>query len=87
MERFAQLGAQDAEASVHTILAAITDAMVQGRRVEIRSLESFTVRERTPRVGRNPKTVERIHVPEKRKAHFKPGKDLRDRVNLSQVAS
>ena len=66
-----------------SFMAAMTDAMVQGRRVENRSFGSFTVSQHTPRVGRNPKTGERTHVPEKRKAHFKPGKGLRDRVNLS----
>lgn len=85
-QRFPQLSVQDAEVSVDTILAAITDAMAQGRRVEIRGFGSFTVSESAPRVGRNPKTGERVYVPGKRKAHFKPGKDLRDCVNRSQMA-
>lgn len=86
-QRFPQLSVQDAEVSVDTILSAMTGAMVQGRRIEIRGFGSFTVSESAPRVGRNPKTGERVNVPGKRKAHFKPGKDLRDCVNLSQVAS
>lgn len=81
------MSVQDAEVSVDTILAANTGAMVQGRRVEIRGFGSFTVSVSAPRVGRNPKTGERVDVSGKRKAHFKPGKDLRDRVNLSHVAS
>lgn len=80
-QRFPQLSVQDAEVSVDAILAAITGAMVQGRRVEIRGFGSFAVSESAPRVGRNPKTGERVDVPGKRKAHFKTGKELRDRVN------
>ncbi len=85
-QRFPQLSVQDAEVSVDTMLSAITGAMVQGRRVEIRGFGSFTVSESAPRVGRNPKTGERVNVPGKRKAHFKPGKHLRDCVIRSQVA-
>ncbi len=80
-ERFPQLHVHDAEASVDVILAAIADAMAQGRRVEIRGFGSFTVSENAARVGRNPKTGERVEIPGKRRAHFKPGKDLRDGVN------
>lgn len=80
-ERFPQLRAQDAEASVDVILAAIADALTQRRRVEVRGFGSFTVSENAARVGRNPKTGESVDVPGKRRTHFKPGKDLRDGVS------
>ena len=61
-EYFPQLGVQDAEASVDAILGAIADALAQGRRVEIRGFGSFSVSKNAARVGRNPKTGERVDV-------------------------
>lgn len=79
-ERFPQLRKEDAKASVDAILVAISGTMAKGQRVEIRGFGSFSVSQHAPRVGRNPKTGERVDVAGKRKAHFKPGKDLRDGV-------
>lgn len=79
--RFPQLVARDAEMSTSVILTAIAQTLMKGQRVEIRGFGSFTVSERAERVGRNPKTGEKVAVPCKRVPHFKAGKDLRERVD------
>lgn len=80
--RFPQLTQVDADLSVKTILDAISIRLAQGGRVEIRGFGSFSVHSRPPRLGRNPKTGERVPVPEKFVPHFKPGIELRERVNI-----
>ncbi len=79
--RFPQLTFKDAELSVTTILAAITAELASGGRAEIRGIGSFALNYRPPRIGRNPKTGERVEVPAKRVPHFKAGKELRERVD------
>jgi integration host factor subunit beta len=85
-ERFPQLVAKDAEFAVKTILDSMSDAMVQGQRIEIRGFGSFALSVRPPRIGRNPKSGERVMVREKRVPHFKPGKELRERVDEAHDA-
>jgi integration host factor subunit beta len=80
-ERYPQLVAKDAEFAVKTILDAMARTLVDGNRIEIRGFGSFALSYRPPRVGRNPKSGEKVLVPEKRVPHFKPGKDLRERVD------
>lgn len=80
-ERYAQLVAKDADCAVKTILDAMADALVDGQRIEIRGFGSFSLNSRPPRVGRNPKSGDKVMVPEKRVPHFKPGKELRERVD------
>ncbi|AMO35628.1 MULTISPECIES: integration host factor subunit beta [Thauera] len=82
-ERFPQLVAKDADYAVKMILDAMTDALARGDRIEIRGFGSFALNYRPPRVGRNPKSGEKVHVPEKYVPHFKAGKELRERVDLS----
>lgn len=77
----AQLGLKDCEVSVRLLLDAMTQALVDGHRIEIRGFGTFSVSSRPPRVGRNPKSGEEVSVPAKRVPHFKPGKELRVRVN------
>ena len=79
--RFTQLTQRDAEYAVKTILDAIGDALVRGHRIEIRGFGSFSVNRRPPRLGRNPRSGEAVHIPEKRVPHFKPGKALREAVD------
>ena len=79
--RYPQLVAKDAEFAVKMILDAMTHALVHGQRIEIRGFGSFGLNYRPPRVGRNPKSGDRVQVPAKHVPHFKPGKDLRDKVN------
>ena len=75
--RFAQLTHRDAELAVKTILDALSDALESTHRVEISGFGSFSVSHRPARIGRNPRSGERVVVPEKRMPHFKPGKTLR----------
>ncbi|MGA1664439.1 MAG: integration host factor subunit beta [Burkholderiaceae bacterium] len=79
----AQLVQKDCEVSVKLLLDVMTDALIAGHRIEIRGFGTFSISERPPRVGRNPKSGEEVSVPAKRVPHFKPGKELRYRVNKS----
>lgn len=78
--RFPALTAQDADVSVKTILAAMTEALAKGERIEIRDFGSFSLSYRPARTGRNPRTGATVEVPAKYAPHFKAGKELRDRV-------
>lgn len=80
--RFGQLTQRDAELAVKTILDAMNDALVHGHRIEIRGFGSFSISHRLPRMGRNPRNGESVAIPEKRVPHFKPGKALREAVDL-----
>lgn len=80
-ECYPQLVARDADYAVKTILDAMVDALASGQRIEIRGFGSFALNRRPPRIGRNPKSGDKVMVPEKRVPHFKPGKDLRERVD------
>ncbi len=82
-ERFPQLVAKDADYAVKMILDAMSDALVRGDRIEIRGFGSFALNYRPPRVGRNPKSGEKVSVPAKWVPHFKAGKELRERVDQS----
>ena len=79
--RFPQLTSQDAAMATTEIIDAVSRALVQGQRIEIRGFGSFAVRQRAPRIGRNPKTGEKVTVPAKYVPHFKAGKELRERVD------
>ncbi len=79
--RYPQLVAKDAEFAVKTILDAMTLNLVKGQRIEIRGFGSFGLNYRPPRTGRNPKSGDRVQVPEKFVPHFKAGKELRERVD------
>ena len=80
-ERCPQLVAKDADFAVKMILDAMSEALVKGDRIEIRGFGSFSLNYRPPRVGRNPKSGEKVDVPEKWVPHFKAGKELRERVD------
>ena len=71
----------DAEKIVDTVLDEISDALKDGRRVELRGFGAFSVRKRDPRKARNPRTGEPVNVEEKHVPFFKAGKELRMRVN------
>ena len=77
------LAGKDIELAVKTILEQMSAALSTGRRIEIRGFGSFSLHYRPPRMGRNPKTGDSVALPGKHVPHFKPGKDLRDRVNES----
>ena len=76
-----QLVAKDAEYAVKVILDALTLALVKGQRIEIRGFGSFGLNHRPARTGRNPKSGDKVTVPEKYVPHFKAGKELRERVD------
>lgn len=78
-----QLLAKDADLAVKVILDAMSEALSHGGRIEIRCFGSFGLNYRLPRLGRNPKTGEKVKVPTKYMPHFKTGKDLRERVILA----
>ncbi len=79
--RFPQLVLKDADFAVKMVLDAMSDALARGDRIEIRGFGSFALNYRPPRVGRNPKSGEKVQVPEKYVPHFKAGKELRERVD------
>ncbi|MBO4329077.1 MAG: integration host factor subunit beta [Rhodocyclaceae bacterium] len=81
--RFPHLGMRDTELAVKTMLDTMAQAIVEGQRIEIRGFGSFALNYRPARIGRNPKTGERVEVPAKHVPHFKAGKELRERVNQS----
>ena len=70
-----------AEVIVDTVFGNIAEALQQGEKVELRGFGSFRLRRREPRRGRNPRTGERVDVPPRRVAYFKPGKDLKELIN------
>ncbi|HTN50740.1 MAG TPA: integration host factor subunit beta [Burkholderiaceae bacterium] len=80
-ERNPRLVARDADEAVNTMLDAMTEALAAGQRIEIRGFGSFALNYRPPRVGRNPKSGDRVQVPAKYVPHFKAGKELRERVD------
>jgi integration host factor subunit beta len=80
--RYPQLAARDTDYAVKTVLDAMTQALASGQRIEIRGFGSFSLSQRSPRVGRNPKSGEQVLVPGKQVPHFKAGKELRERVDL-----
>jgi len=84
-ERNPHLVAADAELAVKTILDAMMQSLIEGQRIEIRGFGSFSLNYRPPRVGRNPKTGEKVTVAGKHVPHFKAGKELRDRVDYKEL--
>ena len=75
---------KDVELAINNIIDQLTNAMSQGLRIEIRGFGGFSLRKRKACLGRNPKTGERVRLPERYSLYFKPGLDLRDRVNDSK---
>lgn len=81
VEQQPHLGSRDVELAVKTILDQLGTALVNGERIEIRGFGSFSLHYRPARIGRNPKTGESVSVGDKFSPHFKPGKELKDRVD------
>ncbi|UTW46041.1 integration host factor subunit beta [bacterium SCSIO 12696] len=80
-----QLMPKDVEFAVKMILESMTDALVDNRRIEVRGFGSFCLHYRAPRIGRNPKTGDSVELSGKYVPYFKPGKELRERVNDSML--
>lgn len=81
------LAYKDVELAVRCILERMSSALATGERIEIRGFGSFSLHYRPPRVGRNPKTGDSVSLSGKHVPHFKPGKELRDRVNQAYQAN
>lgn len=81
--RQTQLSGKDVELAVKTIIEQMSQTLASGERIEIRGFGSFSLHFREPRLGRNPKTGETVELAGKYVPHFKPGKEMRDRVNES----
>jgi integration host factor subunit beta len=77
----AHLDLADVEIGVKHVLDQMTEALSAGARIEVRGFGSFSLHYRAPRIGRNPKSGEAVALPGKHVPHFKPGKELRERVN------
>lgn len=82
-ERQDQLSAKDIELAVKLVIEYMSQCLSTGNRIEIRGFGSFSLHFRAPRTGRNPKTGESVTLAGKYVPHFKPGKEMRDRVNES----
>ena len=76
-----QLDYRDVELAVKELIDQLSTALAAGQRIEVRGFGSFRVRQRNARVGRNPKTGEKVEVPAKRVPYFKPSKELKDLIN------
>jgi integration host factor subunit beta len=83
VSRVVEMTRKDSEVIVEAILGSVVRALRGGDKIEIRGFGSFRTRNRLPRVGRNPKTGDRVEVPAKRIPYFKPSKELKDLVNGS----
>ena len=72
---------KQAEIVVNTVFESIVETLKTGEKIELRGFGSFRIRQRDSRMGRNPKTGEKVDVPAKRIPYFKPGKELRELLN------
>ncbi len=87
VSRLAELTRKDSEVIVETIFESVVRSLRAGDKIEIRGFGSFRTRQRKPRMGRNPKTGEKVEVPAKKIPFFKPSKELKDLVNEGIVAA
>lgn len=87
VSRVAELTRKDSEIIVESIFDSVVRSLRSGDKIEIRGFGSFRTRQRRARVGRNPKTGDRVEVPPKKIPFFKPSKELKDLVNGGQTAA
>jgi len=83
-EKLPELQIKDVELALNCMLNQMADALVEGERIEIRDFGSFDLHHRPARIARNPRTGEAVDLPAKVKVHFKPGKEMRDRVDAAR---
>jgi integration host factor subunit beta len=81
VSKVTELTRKDSEVIVDTLFESVIKALRTGDKLEVRGFGSFRVRQRNARVGRNPKTGEKVDVPAKRVPYFKPSKELKDLIN------
>jgi integration host factor subunit beta len=87
VSRVAELTRKDSEIIVESIFDSVVRSLRAGDKIEIRGFGSFRTRQRRARVGRNPKTGDRVEVPPKKIPFFKPSKELKDLVNSAAAAA
>ena len=83
--KVSKVSKKHAETIVNTVFSSITDALQRDDKIELRGFGSFRVRKRRSRQGRNPRSGDRVEVPEKRIPYFKPGKELKELINKDAV--
>ena len=83
VSKVTELSRKDSEVIVETLFDSIIRALKVGDKLEVRGFGSFRIRERKARQGRNPKTGEKVSVPEKKVPYFKPSKELKDLINTT----
>ena len=83
--RITELPRKESETIVETIFDSIIESLQNGDKIEIRGFGSFRTRQRRGRIGRNPKTGEKVEVPPKKIPFFKPSKELKDFVNTAEA--
>ncbi len=86
-EEFPDLTQREVENVVAALFDSITDQLSKGGRVELRGFGAFSTRQRDARTGRNPRTGAAVAVDAKRVPYFKPGKEMRERLNLGDVTA
>ena len=84
---FPDLTQREVEGVVGAIFDSITEQLAKGGRVELRGFGAFSTRSRDARIGRNPRTGESVSVNAKRVPYFKPGKEMRERLNLQEASA
>jgi len=87
VSKVTELSRKDSEVIVETLFDSIIKALKTGDKLEVREFGSFRIRERKARQGRNPKTGEKVSVPEKKVPYFKPSKELKDLINSTTAAA
>jgi integration host factor subunit beta len=85
VSRSVQLTKKQAETIVNVVFDSIVDSLRAGEKIELRGFGSFRLRSRKSRLGRNPKTGEKVDVPSKKIPYFKPGKELKELINKSEL--
>ena len=80
-DKFGYLPADEIDAAVRSIIDRLSLSLQNGERIEIRGFGGFSLHHRQPRIGRNPKTGKAVALPAMSAIHFKPGKEIRERVN------
>ena len=83
-EKLPELQQRAVEMAMNCIFGQMADAIAEGKRIEIRGFGSFNLHHRPPRIARNPRTGEAVNLPAKVAIHFKPGKEMKDRVNATR---
>ena len=87
VSRVSDLTKKHSEVIVDTVFKSIIDALHRGEKIELRGFGSFRLRKREPRKGRNPKTGDKVDVPQKKVPDFKPGKELKELINRESEAA